>query len=110
MFEERASFLITQFAAKKLYIRVMLHNTTTIQSSGSESVFLEGFFSSLNKEAHKYAVMRNYEQLPKSVGGSDVDLLVDHENPNQIIGCIVDAIKTWSRREKQESGVHIAIA
>ena len=54
--------------------------------------------------------MRNYEQLPKSVGGSDVDLLVDHENPNQIIGCIVDAIKTWSRREKQESGVHIAIA
>ena len=71
----------------------MLHNTASIQYFGSESVFLEGLFSSLNKKAHKYAVMRNYEQLPKSVGGSDLDLLVDDENANQIIGCIVDTIK-----------------
>jgi len=70
----------------------MLYNTV-LQPSVPESAFLERLFYSLNQEGHKYAVMRNYEQLPKSVGGSDLDLLVDTKNADQIVGCIVDAIK-----------------
>lgn len=40
-----------------------------------ESQFLKNFFSRLNEQGIDYCVLRNYESLPNSLGGSDLDIL-----------------------------------
>lgn len=40
------------------------------------AVFLRQLFATLDEHGCSYAVMRNYEQLPDSLGGSDLDALV----------------------------------
>ncbi len=42
--------------------------------------FLESFFKALNDYNINYAVMRNYENLPYSVGGSDIDIWVEEKD------------------------------
>lgn len=44
--------------------------------------FLERFFYELNQKNIRYCVLRNYEQLPNSTGGSDIDMWV-HESDIQ---------------------------
>ncbi len=39
--------------------------------------FLKSFFKELHSMNIKYCVLRNYEQLPVSLGGSDLDILID---------------------------------
>lgn len=41
-----------------------------------ESILLQDLFDQLNKSGVRYAVLRNYETLPHSLGGSDLDILV----------------------------------
>ena len=41
-----------------------------------EGVFLRNLFESFNKSGLSYCVLRNYETLPNSFGGSDLDLAV----------------------------------
>lgn len=41
-----------------------------------ESVFLKPFFLALTKAGVTYAVMRNGGNLPETLGGSDLDLMV----------------------------------
>lgn len=54
--------------------------------SGSEGDFLAHLFSRLKQNGIHYAVMRNYELLPASAGGSDLDILV---YPQQLDAAIV---------------------
>lgn len=48
----------------------------------SIEVFLKAFFEELNEANIRYCVLRNYEQLPNSTGGSDIDMWV-HESDIQ---------------------------
>ena len=53
-----------------------------------EHIFLEKLFVELNAAAIRYAVMRNYQNLPYSTEGSDLDILVhpsDANNAKEII-------------------------
>ena len=43
----------------------------------AETPFLIDFFASLRERGVRYAVMRNSETLPESLGGSDLDLFAD---------------------------------
>ena len=61
-------------------------NRDSVQSSESE--FLDALFCSLNDANVRYAVMRNYERLPYSADGSDLDILIlraDEERVKKIL-------------------------
>ena len=52
-----------------------------------EGLFLSRFFDLLNQNKVRYAVLRNWEALPASLGGSDLDLLTDSvESAQAIVG------------------------
>ena len=57
-----------------------------------ENFFLQLLFERLNVSDIRYAVMRNYEQLPSSVGGSDLDILVHPEDEDIVREVIAEAI------------------
>lgn len=50
----------------------------------AESIILQGLFDRLNKSGVRYAVLRNYETLPYSLGGSDLDLLVSSDSLDEV--------------------------
>jgi len=45
-----------------------------------ESFFLKNFFDALNETKINYAVLRNYETLPDSLNGSDIDVVISQED------------------------------
>ena len=62
--------------------------TLSSQPIFPEGAFLSGLFTALHESCIRYAVLRNYETLPYSVGGSDLDILVhpdDAERAKRII-------------------------
>ncbi len=61
--------------------------------SGSESVFLRMLFEEFDRHDIAYAVMRNHEPLPNSVGTSDLDLLVGRQCEHAVRKVIDQAIK-----------------
>lgn len=46
--------------------------------------FLESLFAGLSEQSLDYCVLRNYELLPESLGGSDLDILVDPDDLQKI--------------------------
>jgi len=66
-----------------------------VREYAPESEFLHQLFESLNMAGIHYAVMRNYEPLPYSAGGSDLDVLVataDHRIAKETLIAVVDSI------------------
>jgi len=72
-----------------------------------ESVFLKIFFRELGAKRLRYAVMRNYDSLPESAGGSDLDILVAQEDVAAAVkvllaaiagvnGKVIGAVQTWT--------------
>jgi len=61
-------------------------------SPAPESFFLRFLFERLNESDIRYAVMRNYELLPNSVGGSDLDILLHPEDEEIARAVISEAI------------------
>lgn len=57
-----------------------------------EADFLASLFASLQRAGVVYAVLRNYEALPASVGGSDLDLIVRDDQGFQAEAAIRAAI------------------
>lgn len=57
-----------------------------------EASVLEGIFDRFCKRGIRYAVMRNYELLPDSTGGSDLDLLVAPQDREITRLAILDAV------------------
>jgi len=49
-----------------------------------ESRFLRGFFDFLNEERVEYAVIRNYDTLPETVPGTDIDLVIREKDFRRI--------------------------
>ena len=45
-----------------------------------ENIFLKDFFSTLNEKSIDYCVLRNYQTLPKTLDGSDLDILIASKN------------------------------
>ena len=55
--------------------------TTTPQNYiDIEKTFLSSFFDSLNRDGIKYMVLRNYQHLPESLNGSDLDIWVHKDD------------------------------
>ena len=52
-----------------------------------ETPFLIDFFAALKERGVRYAVMRNSETLPESLGGSDLDILVEHTDFDIAVHC-----------------------
>lgn len=50
-----------------------------------ETSFLYDFFATLKEYGVRYAVMRNSEALPESLGGSDLDLLVEDDKSARMV-------------------------
>lgn len=64
-----------------------------MQLKSPESEFLHKLFYLLNATGIKYAVMRNYEPLPFSSGGSDLDILVTPKDEERVRSAMFDAIQ-----------------
>jgi len=58
-----------------------------------EHIFLEKLFVELNAAAIRYAVMRNYQSLPYSTNGSDLDILVHPSDAEHARTIIFNTIK-----------------
>lgn len=56
--------------------------------SAPEAPFLTELFNKLNEEKIEYCVLRNYETLPYSLAGSDIDLLVARQFFNKAVDII----------------------
>ncbi len=77
------------------------HETMMLdEKESSELLFLKKFFSQLEDAQIKYCVLRNYETLPYSLNGSDIDILIDLE-------CRTVALKLIDELIKSENGVCI---
>ena len=50
--------------------------------------FLSQFFNTLNTQDIQYSVLRNYQQLPQSTGGSDLDILINKKDATHFISII----------------------
>ena len=57
-----------------------------------EGDFLETLFSALNGSGINYAVMRNYHSLPLSAGGSDLDILVNAHDQDELHRVLLESV------------------
>ena len=57
-----------------------------------ETPFLLDFFAALKERGVRYAVMRNSETLPESLGGSDLDLFADGQGEVDKVLAIADEV------------------
>ena len=64
------------------------------ETDSPEAKLLNKLFHDLNDSGLSYAVMRNYELLPRSADGSDLDLLIDPKQEQLIMDCISASIKS----------------
>jgi len=64
------------------------------ETDSPEAKLLNKLFHDLNDSGLSYAVMRNYELLPRSAGGSDLDLLIDPKQEQLIMDCISASIRS----------------
>ena len=58
-----------------------------------ESFFLTDLFNGLNSHELKYCVLRNYEDLPHSLTGSDLDLLLSNKSIGLFYGILHDVLE-----------------
>ena len=58
--------------------------------SSGESFFLKFLFCELNSSQLGYCVLRNYETLPDSLNGSDLDLLVLPSERDLVADLVID--------------------
>lgn len=83
--------------------------------SRQEQIFLEGFFSFLNDEQVEYAVIRNYETLPRTVPGTDIDLTLPYADFKRIhdrLGSMAASVgyRIWKQFPKNWSIIQIKFA
>lgn len=67
--------------------------TKTAMAEAPESFFLKLLFAVMGARNIRYAVLRNYETLPYSVGGSDLDILVHPDDAVQATEIVFTAIE-----------------
>ena len=65
-------------------------------ATGPESLFLTTFFQALSAAGVRYAVMRNYESLPYSTGGSDLDILISPGDHTKVRSILFQSIQKTS--------------
>lgn len=63
------------------------------KSVSPEAGFLKNLFEEFDDSKVRYAVMRNYEVLPNSVNGSDLDILIEPEQEMLARACVFTAIE-----------------
>ena len=65
---------------KKAMKKKSLNQKNNIDLPSNVAPFLSDLFNQLNSEEVEYCVMRNYDSLPNSLGGSDLDILIAPED------------------------------
>ena len=60
--------------------------------------FYRSFFNELASKSLKYSVVRNYEGLPLSKPGGDVDILIENEKIDQVLKIIDNIIQSANGR------------
>jgi len=79
----------------------------TTRINAPEGFFLQQLFECFNSSSIRYVVMRNYESLPYSGGGSDLDILVpigDYRQAQVVLldcisqsgGTLLGVVRTWN--------------
>lgn len=63
-----------------------------LPARSGEELFLRTLFDTLQRAGLRYAVMRNYETLPVTAGGSDLDLLVGLRDGKEAIAAILRVV------------------
>src|SRR5690606_32231170 len=58
--------------------------------------FLPQFFSALNVQNIEYSVLRNYQDLPSSTGGSDIDILINREDQRRFITVLLKVANCYN--------------
>ncbi len=58
--------------------------------------FLIDFFNLLEESKVSYCVLRNYEQLPLSTGGSDLDILINKEQKAKFVEVLRQTLGTYN--------------
>ena len=56
--------------------------------------FLQQFFNTLNSQNIQYCVLRNYQSLPESTGGSDLDILINKKDVTKFMFLLETFIET----------------
>lgn len=67
--------------------------------------FLFLFFTTLNKNNISYCVLRNYESLPKSLNGSDLDILVAKKDINNFYNLLNQILEITSGKIITKYGI-----
>jgi hypothetical protein len=72
-------------------------------------VFYESFFTRLSSENLKYSVVRNYEGLPISKPGGDVDILIEKKNIKDVLNLIRQLIQPFNGRIEITHSFHYVL-
>ncbi len=88
---------------------------TDVSLKSAEEIFLEFFFQLLTSENIEYVVLRNYESLPHTVVGSDIDILIDRrqfKKFHQVLNNELDVVgyKIWKKYRKNYNIIQISFA
>jgi thymidylate kinase len=67
----------------------MILDCSTGRKMSTEELFLSALFSGLENSEYSYCVLRNHEDLPLSLGGSDLDLLVLSSDSDAIAELVI---------------------
>ncbi|WP_323039886.1 hypothetical protein [Gemmobacter sp.] len=70
-----------------------MNNTGASEPSNFETQALSAIFGELSDRKIRYAVLRNYECLPESVAGNDIDIIVHPEDLNTVIHIIAEVAR-----------------
>lgn len=80
-------------------------NKTLSESNNRKSIFLKFFFDHLEKQQLEYVVLRNWEELPEDYPGTDIDILINQFDLNDIenilkLTCDMSGYKIWKKIQR----------
>jgi hypothetical protein len=80
-----------------------------------ERNFLETFFQTLNEQEIQYSVIRNYETLPETVAGTDIDIVIKQEDYTVVTKALKKAVPKvgytpWKEYPKNYNMMQISFA
>lgn len=85
-------------------------SASAVYTTTAEMPFLIELFHVLKEQGVKYCVLRNYEELPYDLKGSDVDLLVDELHAHRLQEIIVSTAQAFNGKCISKIPAHHVLA
>lgn len=82
----------------QLFVSLEITSAISMNSKKIEGLFLRELFSSIEARDLRYCVLRNYDPLPNSLGGSDLDLAVIPGQREQVAAVVLDVARNYGGR------------